>query len=142
MKPAVIMLCETFTRLDISKAFLTLDGYELVVRKDGTDTNSGIARGLLIYCRLDLNATELEDPCMNNFIECAGIQLPLGDQKTGGKSVDILNLILVYRPPRQPFSVSDSGNTEKLCFMLKSLKGKDLVVGDFNLPGIDWHMLQ
>ena len=25
--------------------------------------------------------------------------------------------------------------------MLKSLKGRSLVIGDFNLPGIDWNML-
>ena len=44
VKPSIIMLCETFTRDDISKAFLRIDGYELIVRKNGKDTVNGTAR--------------------------------------------------------------------------------------------------
>ena len=47
----------------------------------------------------------------------------------------------MYRPPRLPFSEGDGDNTAKLCHMLKSLQGRVLVLGDFNLPGIDWQRL-
>ena len=134
IKPSIIMLCETFTRDDISKAFLSIDGYELIVRKDGTDTTRGIARGLLVYCRSDFKAAEFDDPVMDNFTECAGIQIPVRNQES-------IKIILVYRPPRNPFSESDSNNTAKLCHILKSVKGPALFLGDFNFPGIDWDLM-
>jgi len=98
VKPSIIMLCETFTRDDISKAFLQIDGYELIVRKDGKDTANGTARGLLIYCRSDLKAGEYEDPLLDEFTECAGLQI-----QTTNLKAEPLKIILVYRPPRPPF---------------------------------------
>ena len=44
----------------------------------------------------------------------------------------------IYRPPRAPFSEKDENNTAKLCSALSKLSGKVLVLGDFNLPDIDW----
>ena len=37
----MICLCETFVREDISNALLSLEGYDMVVRKDGLDTVDG-----------------------------------------------------------------------------------------------------
>ena len=50
--------CETFVRPDISSALLALQGYDLVVRRDGNDTVSGKCRGLLVYCKSNLRASE------------------------------------------------------------------------------------
>ena len=101
-KPTIIMLCETFTRDDISKAFLDLDGYECVIRKDGTDTTNGVARGLLVYSKLGIGATEWKNPSFDNITECAGLQVPL-IKSSGSKSHDYLKLVLVYRPPPTAF---------------------------------------
>ena len=49
--------------------------------------------------------------------------------------------MLVYRPPRKPFSTDDGNNTASLCAMLESLPEQVVVMGDFNLPGIDWERL-
>ena len=49
-----------------------------------------------------------------------------------------MKIVLIYRPPRSPFSENDDNNTAKLCSALNALTGRVLVFGDFNLPGIDW----
>jgi hypothetical protein len=49
-----------------------------------------------------------------------------------------LQIVLVYRPPRDPFSERDANNTTKLCASLSKLSALVLVLGDFNLPAIDW----
>ena len=45
------MICESSARNDISDAYLSIDGYQLVVRQDGRDTMGGKCRGLLIYVK-------------------------------------------------------------------------------------------
>ena len=47
-------------------------------------------------------------------------------------------MILVYRPPETPGGPGDRGNTERLCNLLRSLGGRVVTVGDFNLPNVDW----
>ena len=44
----------------------------------------------------------------------------------------------MYRPPRDPGSAADAGNTERLCELLTKLEGTVVTVGDYNLPGVDW----
>ena len=132
-QPDVICLCETFVRPDISSALLSLTGYDMVVRKDGKDTQGGLCRGLLVYCKTDLRASEFQSKEFEVFTECAGVILPWGRGE--------LKCVLVYRPPREPFSMADMNNTASLCAMLENLSGEVVVVGDFNLPGIDWEGL-
>ena len=72
-KPDIICICETFCNDQHSDAYLKLCGYEIVSRKDGTDTVNGIARGLLIYCREGLQACELVIRGAENVTECTGI---------------------------------------------------------------------
>ena len=50
-KPSFIMICESFVREDIVDAYLSIDGYQLVVRQHGRDTIQGKCRGLLIYVK-------------------------------------------------------------------------------------------
>ena len=47
LKPSIILLCETFARSDIGDALLAIEGYECIVRQDGTTTEGGKCRGLL-----------------------------------------------------------------------------------------------
>ena len=60
LKPSVVCICEASTNSLTSDAFLSLDGYNLVVRADGLDTNNGWCRGLLIYVRVGVKAARLE----------------------------------------------------------------------------------
>ena len=108
------MLCETFARKEIGDALLAIEGYECVVRQDGESTEGGKCRGLLVYCKAELKASEYVGEGFKEVTECAGIQIPWGKSrgKKGG-SHDSLKVVGVYRPPRAPFSESDAGNTAK-----------------------------
>ena len=48
-QPDVIAITETWTHKDISNEYLSLDGYELVERKDRSDTDRGRGGGILVY---------------------------------------------------------------------------------------------
>ena len=128
--PAFVMICESFTRDDISDAYLSIDGYELVVRQDGRDTMGGKCRGLLIYAKDGIKAAKIENKQFETVTEIAGITVP------GGQG-ELISLVLVYRPPVAPGSETDMGNTDKLCQVMRELKGPQVWVGDFNLH-IDW----
>jgi hypothetical protein len=77
-KPDIICVCETFCNDQHSDAYLALPGYEITSRRDGSDTSNGIARGLIIYCREGLQASELNLERTDNVTECTGISLPWG----------------------------------------------------------------
>ena len=105
----------------------------MVVRKDGKDTQGGQCRGLLVYCKTNLRASEFKSQEFDVFTESGGVILIWGGEE--------LKCVLVYRPPREPFSRDDMNNTARLCAMLENLSGEVVVVGDFNMPGIDWQGL-
>ena len=128
--PSFVMICESYARNDISDAYLSLDGYQLVVRQDGRDTLGGRCRGLLIYVRDGINAAKIDNEQFERVTEMAGITVPWGKGET-------LSLVLVYRPPVTPGSEADLGNTDRLCQVMRELKGPQVWVGDFNLH-IDW----
>ncbi len=44
-----------------------------------------------------------------------------------------LNLVLVYIPPSSPQT-----NTAALCNLLRNLDNNSILIGDINMPGIDW----
>ena len=77
-KPDIICICETFCNDNHSDAYLKLLGYEIVSRRDGSDTVNGITRGLLIYCREGLQASELQIRGSDTVTECTGITVPWG----------------------------------------------------------------
>ena len=76
--PAFVMICESFARDDISDAYLSIDGYELVVRQDGRDTMGGKCRGLLIYAKDGIKAAKIENKQFDTETEIAGITVPGG----------------------------------------------------------------
>ena len=102
-------------------------------RRDGRDTAGGRGRGLLIYVKEGITAAELQLEGGDQVTECCGVTLPWGR----GRGEE-LKVVLVYRPPVAPGSPADRGNTERLCNMLRTLGGRVVVCGDFNLPGVDW----
>ena len=67
--PAFVMICESFAR----EAYLSIDGYELVVRQDGRDTMGGKCRGLLIYAKDGIKAAKIENKQFDTVTEIAGI---------------------------------------------------------------------
>ena len=55
LKPDVILINESWTHSDITKAYLTIDGYELVSREDRLDTSNGRGEGNTIDLVLSSN---------------------------------------------------------------------------------------
>jgi hypothetical protein len=135
-KPDIIAVCESFTNSDIGDAHLGVEGYELISRKDGKDTTRGKCRGLLIYVKQGLQAIECTIPGEDSVTEMTSVKIPWG--RGGGGKHQFLHVVLVYRPPRVPGSDGDGGNTERLYNVLGGLQGNVVVVGDFNMPSIDW----
>ena len=122
-QPDVIAITETWTNCDISDGFLNIDGYELIERKDREDTDRGRGGGILVYVAKDKCAwKEAVGGC---FEQCAFI-------KIRGRRCN-LGIGVVYRSPN-----SSSNNDASLCEMIKEMRGKYVLVGDFNFPGIRW----
>ena len=133
-RPAIIGLCECYTNDNISDAFLNVENYNLICRRDGKGTTNGKCRGLLVYVREDISASEFSSPDMEKFEECCGVEIDFG--KTTGK----IKIILCYRPPAALFT-NDNGNGDNFTKMLDNLDKNVIIVGDFNMPGIEWDLL-
>ena len=90
----------------------------------------------MIYAKAELQAVENKIPGEDSVTEMTSIKLPWGRGAAGRQG--FLQVVLVYRPPRTPGSEADGGNTDQLYKILDSLQGNVVVVGDFNLPSINW----
>ena len=125
LKPDIILINESWTNSDITKAYLTVDGYELVSRKDRLDTSNGRGGGLLIYAKTNLNVEEeVGNPSLFNQFTSVSIA-------TRNKAPILLTL--VYRSPN-----SSQENNDLLDELVKSTKKSSLIIGDMNYSGIDW----
>ena len=121
--PDVIAITETWTNEDITNDFLKIDGFELIVREDREDTMRGRGGGILVYVKKFVCAWT--EQVNGDFCQCVCVKLK------GGKHE--LALYVLYRSPH-----SSSANDERLCDLVKSLRGKFVMVGDFNYPRIRW----
>ena len=130
-KPDVISICETWTNNDISNAFLSIDGYNIICRHDRKDTNNGIGGGLLVYVKSDLKAREITDKNIEDFNQCCLINVKSENDKS-------VNLALMYRPHNLYDNSDIDLNNDKLCSVLKSIPKPFIIVGDFNYSDIDW----
>ena len=124
-KPDFILLTESWCNPSTTTADLTIPGYQLEqdLRRDRKDTANGIGGGLIVYSKnghrtLPINI-ESEFHQYVSF-KIISIEIPI-------------NLVLVYRPPS-----SGKENIQKLCQMLRNLPRNSIVIGDINLPHIDW----
>jgi Reverse transcriptase (RNA-dependent DNA polymerase)/Endonuclease-reverse transcriptase len=124
LSPDIILLTETWTNSTVNNANMTIPGYRIEERLDRSDTANGIGGGLIIYVK-DKYVTV---PYTNNsiFNQYTGIIL-----KTNSRQ---LTFLLIYRPPS-----SGSENTEELCKLISDLKRDTFIIGDFNMPGINWN---
>jgi Reverse transcriptase (RNA-dependent DNA polymerase)/Endonuclease-reverse transcriptase len=118
----LILVTESWCNDQITDALLTVPGYDLIndLRIDRTDTDKGRGGGLLVYAKKDLAVCVLPVDKFDSFQHCKF-------------KVKDLTFFLIYRSPSSSAtSISDiSGlinRAEKNCF----------IIGDFNLPEIDW----
>ena len=125
--PDIILLAETWCNASISDASLTLPGYQLEtdLRKDRADTANGIGGGLLVYTRIGIKILPCDKYKTNEFNQFCSFKV-----QTKGEP---LTIILIYRPPG-----AGNANTDNLCSIIKNLEKQTIIVGDFNLPDINW----
>ena len=85
---------ESFCRDEIGNAELSIGGYEMVCRRDGRDTAMGRGRGLLVYVREGIPASELQLEGGDLVTECCGVSIPWGEGRG-----EVVKLILANFPP-------------------------------------------
>ena len=122
LKPDLILLTETWLNSSVSNAALSLAGYVLQSDLRVDKTESGIGGGLIVYSRRGLEVCSTD-----KFTDCNFTQFV--EFSIGGKA----NVVLVYRSPN-----SDQANTENFCNLIRNMDKNTLIIGDVNLPGINW----
>ena len=134
-KPNFVCIVESWSNSTIPDVFLNLDGYNIICRRDREDTNEGVGGGLIIWAQSNLKVSEVCQPEFDDFNQCCSVRIHTA-------KVSSLNLVLVYRPHNIYRSVATvASNNEKLCDVLRAVKGQSIIIGDFNFSDIDWEML-
>ena len=123
LKPDIILINESWTHNDITKGYLSIQGYELSARKDRTDTTHGRGGGLLVYNKVGLVVTEKE--CKTTFNQLLTVSVATQTKP--------LEINLIYRSPN-----SSAENNVKLDEFIKTINTSSVTVGDMNYRGIDW----
>ena len=122
-RPDVIMITETWTNDTVDDDFLKIHGYETIARKDREDTAGGRGGGIVAYARKELSCWKEEEE--SGFNQSVSLRIKLDKEE--------LSFHVVYRSPN-----SSRMNDEALGRWIRELKGKTIIFGDFNYPGINW----
>jgi hypothetical protein len=127
-KPDIVLVSESWCNSSILNSGLNLAGYDLNndLRTDRSDTTNGIGGGLLVYARKGL--VILPSDKNNDFNQFLCFDVMTDNVK--------LHVILVYRPPS-----SKKANLDKLCDIISTAPSNSFIIGDFNLPSINWNNL-
>ena len=120
-KPDFILLTETWCNDQISDAFLTVPGYELLpdLRVDREDTAGGRGGGILVYAKHGMQILSLD-------------KTVIFDQYCKF-SVNDITVYLIYRPPN-----GGQVSLDNLTRLLTGVESRVILIGDFNLPEVDW----
>jgi hypothetical protein len=125
LKPDIVLLSETWCNTGTVDAFLNIDGYtfQTDLRLDRHDTANGIGGGLAVYTVNNLDIVACDRAI--DFNQYCKFKLEL--------KCETLYFYLVYRPPT-------GGNTSKdgISEIFRNAEKNSVIIGDFNLPDIDW----
>jgi len=128
-KPELILICESWCNSNISNSILSIPDYYLEpnLRFDRCDTQLGIGGGLLVYVKNGLSVLPIDKN--SDFNQYCSFKILNSD-----KSTNII-ITLLYRSPNSAVQ-----NNELLCEMIDNLPVNEphILVGDFNMPEIDW----
>jgi hypothetical protein len=125
LNPDLILVTESWCNAETTNGALQIPGYKLLpdLRVDRHDTAAGVGGGLLVYARPGISIVPEEQ--RYDFNQHVNFKiLTQGDE---------LYFTLVYRPPRSTMAAYES-----LVSLIQSTRGRRVLIGDFNLPGIDW----
>ena len=122
-KPDIIAITETWANESIGDAHLKIDGYEIIGREDRRDTMGGRGGGIIIHAVKSLHVWKME--VSSNFNQMAVVTMRCGSAE--------IKLHVIYRSPN-----SNELNDMHLCEYVGGLRGTNVLIGDFNMPDIDW----
>ena len=117
-EPDCIAVVETWTNSKIMNSELSIKGYDIIARKDGEDTSDGRGRGIDVYAKSGINSFQTEEP--TSFSQA--VEFKIAQKKCA----------VIYRSP----NIGDQDSV--LQNYLRTSGPFDLILGDFNLPIIDW----
>ena len=121
MEPDLVLVTETWCNSEISNAYLDIPGYELQpdLRMDRCDTDRGRGGGLLVYTKRGLQILSCDSGA--DFVKhCKFV-------------VRGVTFYLIYRSPNSPVE-----ELTKLAELIRKAERNCVIIGDFNLPQIDW----
>lgn len=127
--PAVVAVTETFFVAKLTDTIVCPSGYT-VFRKDRNGPGGGVA----LFVRSDLAASSVDESTEQSFsstVELVAVDINFCDRK--------IRIINCYRPPY--YNDADVGYLTHLITSLTDLLNIDydvILLGDFNLPEIDW----
>ena len=118
LNPDIILVTETWCSKDITDAYLSIPGYELrtELRQDREGTRGG---GLVTYAKHGIPVLKI-DKTAEHFQLCSFL-------------VFDITISLLYRPPSAP-----ADSITELCELVMAAGKNSILIGDFNLPGVDW----
>ena len=129
-EPDLVLITETWNNPEVSNAMLSIDGYtiEPELRLDRQDTHNGIGGGVMVYVKngLIVKPNKVDTP----YNQMCSFSLKSDDGK------DDLNFILYYRSPN-----CAQANTNYLEEVIKTCPVNTLMIGDLNMPEINWDSL-
>ena len=111
------------------KEILAIDGYDLFLSKY---FNSADTRGVVMYAKQGLNATQIDIDMCDKFKDCLWLKVPT-------TSEDIL-IGCVYRSGtrEKAIALDDDLNNMIKDMSLNAGYKNVIIVGDFNYPNINW----
>ena len=126
-QPDIILLSESWCNNSTHTASLSIPNYQLEtdLRLDRQDTGSGMGGGLLVYTKVGIKILSCDKFKQNAFNQFCAFYLRTSSVK--------LTIILAYRPP-----TSNKENLIQLCDLVQNMEENTILIGDINLPSIDW----
>ena len=122
---------------------LSINDYQIIndLRCDRSDTDLGRGGGLIVYVKNSVKVTPIKcDIVFNQYIvfKLCSVKRQSNDDLTAGVSLysdsrENLTVILFYRSPN-----SSEENTNNLIELFNRFNNNVLILGDLNLPKIDW----
>jgi hypothetical protein len=124
-KPDLIFICETWCNTDINNASLNICGYKFQteLRMDRADTTYGMGGGLVVYAKDGLEILKCDN--VLPFNQYCKLKIDACGEE--------FYFYVIYRPLSGRY-VSKT----MLGDLIKNAEKKCTMIGDFNLPDIDW----
>ena len=127
LEPDIIAITESWTHSDITEGILKISGYELIGRRDRSDTLKGRGGGILLY-------SKLSNIYVNSVIKSE--QVIHATITNNDKNSEDIQIHCFYRSPN-----ASSEMTEDILSHIKNISSNSISVGDFNYLEIDWSTL-